>query len=145
MLTLVFKHHSNARSMQPEQKNWHLGKFQMPNQIIAWQLDVVLGLTCAALVRMARHSSGLLFFQVPIDGGVDLVRIVLHAGLISWYTLVINQVTKESSSINSIACFVFWSSSAGVWIIFENKSQHFLRFPMTCLITLNKGHNKWKV
>ena len=60
-----------------------LGKFQTPTQIIAWQLDVVLGLTFAVLVAF-----GMLFsFTFPyINGGVDIARVVLptilYAGLV---------------------------------------------------------------
>ena len=58
MLTLVFKQHSNTRTNRTTRSQkqalkfmLELGEFQLPNQITAWQLDVVLGHALAVLSK----------------------------------------------------------------------------------------------
>ena len=65
-----------------------------------WQLDVVLGLALADLLEDGEALLwAIVFFHIPINGGVDIVRVVsptiLCAVFVSWCTLVMNQVTKE--------------------------------------------------
>ena len=77
-------------------------EFHTPNQNAAWQLEVIFNLAFAALwnngevlLHMGRRG-----LQNPIDGIVDAMRVIsstiLRGGLISWCTLVMNQVTEES-------------------------------------------------
>ena len=69
-----------------------LGKFQMPNQIAAWQLDDTTWPIYAVLVENddALLLAIVFFFHIPINGGVDMVRValptILCVGVVNWWS-----------------------------------------------------------
>ena len=84
MLTFVFKHHSNAKTTQPEHKSRHFNpcwscqkNSRCPIKLQHGSQMQVLGHTFAVL---AENGEALLwavvFLNSPIDGGVDIVRVV---------------------------------------------------------------------
>ena len=74
-----FKNQNNSTRLQKEALKSmlvFLGKFQMSNQITAWQLHVVLGLALAVLVENGEALLWAVVFFHKRYGGVDTVRVV---------------------------------------------------------------------
>ena len=109
MLTLVFRLHSNTRTTQPGHKNRHLhvNLHGVVREISDAQSECSMATRCNTWPRLcyfAKECQGTPLvrccLQIPIDGIVGIVCVVLptilHVGLFSWCTLVMNQVIKES-------------------------------------------------